>query len=458
MAGSSPSNAGETAGRDRPLAYGLEDRVPLATAVLMSLQHVAAMVVGTMTPPLILGRILALSPGDTARLVSLSLLSSALGALLQTTRRGPLGSGLLSVTGTSFAFLQPLVQAGHGGGLPLMLGLSLAVAPAQILLAPFVPRLRRVFTPLVSGVVVLLIGLSLIPSAMTSVAAPVSPTAPTWASGVVAMTVIAVVVGAQLLDRAWARLASVAFGIAGGYVACAMGRWLHAPDPGDDVWFRLPSVLPYGFAFRSDLVLPFAFVYLVSSIEAVGDMTATAQLSGLDTTSPDHWRRLRGGVLADGLTCLLSALFGALPSTTYAQNNGVIQITGVASRRIGPIIALILACLGLFPVVGRVVTAMPAPILGALALLLFGLVAVSGLRLILRSALSHGSHLSHRDALLIALSLAVGLGAPSQPHLFEALPSALRAVLESGVAAGGVTALLLNIVMPQPRPRTTDGS
>jgi xanthine/uracil permease len=173
-------------------------------------------------------------------------------------------------------------------------------------------------------------------------------------------------------------------------------------------------------------------------------MTATAQLSGLDTTGPDHWKRIRGGVLADGVTCLVSALVGALPSTTYAQNNGVIQITGVCSRRIGWAIASILAVLGLVPAVGRWVTAMPPPVLGALAVLLFGLVAVSGLRLIARSGIDH------RDGLLIALSLAVGLGAPSQARLFEALPVALRAVFESSIAAGGVTALLLNAIMPRP--------
>jgi xanthine permease XanP len=427
------------------LVYGLEDRVPLGAALLISFQHVAAMVVGTITPPLLLSRILAISPADTAYLVSMSLLSSALGALLQTTRRGPVGSGLLSVTGTSFAFVQPLVQAGKAGGLPLMLGLSLTTAPVQILLAPFVPRLRRVFSPIVSGVVVLLIGLSLIPSAMTSVAAPLSPTAPAWASAIVALVVLAVVVTAQLFDRPWARLASVLLGIAAGYGVCALGHWLHAPEGADAAWLRLPRFFPYGFAFQADLVLPFAFIYLVSSLEAVGDMTATAQLSGLDTTRAEHWTRLRAGVLADGLTCLASALAGALPGTTYAQNNGVIQITGVASRRIGPIVAAILALLGLFPAVGRWVTAMPPPVLGALALMLFGLVAVSGLRLILRAGITH------RDALLIALSLGVGLGAPSQRQLFASLPSALRAVFESGIAAGGVTAILLNVVMPKAR-------
>ena len=441
-----------TRAADSSLIYGLEDRVPLGQAILVSFQHVAAMVVGTITPPLILARALDLRAVDTAHLVSMSLLASALGALLQTTRRGPVGSGLLSVTGTSFAFLQPLIQAGHAGGLPLMLGLSLATAPVQILLAPLVPRLRRAFSTKVSGIIVLLIGLSLIPSAMASVAAPLASDAPSWANALVALTVISVAVTAQLAAGQRMRLASVLLGITAGYLVCGVGHWLHAPDPGDGAWLALPRLMPHGFALRGELVLPFAFIYVVSSLEAVGDMTATSLLSGLEVSGADHWKRLRGGVLADGLTCLLSACVGALPSTTYAQNNGVIQITGVASRRIGPIVAAILALLGLFPAVGRWVTAMPPPVLGALALLLFGLVAVSGLRLILRAGISH------RDALLIALSLGAGLGVPSQPRLFSSLPAALRAVFDSGIAIGGITALVLNLVLPERRAGAVDPS
>ncbi|HEY9249633.1 MAG TPA: solute carrier family 23 protein, partial [Rariglobus sp.] len=152
--------------RPSSLVYGLEDRPPAATALLVSAQQVAAMVVGTITPPLILAGILKWNPADTAYFVSMALLASAFGTLLQTTRPGPVGSGLLSVTGTSFSFLQPLVLAGQAGGFALMFGMSLVTAPVQLVLAPFLPKLHRVFTPLVSGVVVLLIGLSLIPSAM----------------------------------------------------------------------------------------------------------------------------------------------------------------------------------------------------------------------------------------------------------------------------------------------------
>ncbi len=162
------------------IVYGLEDRVPLGTALLVGAQHVAAMVVGTITPPLLLANALKFSAEDTAYFISAAFLASGLGAFLQCRRRGSVGSGLLSVTGTSFAFMQPLTQAWHAGGLPMMFGLSCLTAPVQMLLAPCLSRLRRVFTPLVSGVVVLLIGTSLIPTALFGLATPLRPDAPAW--------------------------------------------------------------------------------------------------------------------------------------------------------------------------------------------------------------------------------------------------------------------------------------
>ena len=424
------------------IVYGLEDRVPFGTALLVGAQHVSAMVVGTITPPLLLAASLKFSADDTAYFISIALLASALGAFLQCRRRGPLGSGLLSVTGTSFAFMQPLTQAWHAGGLAMMFGLSCVTAPVQMLLAPFLSKLRALFTPLVSGVVVLLIGTSLIPTAFYGLATPVRPDAPSWLGLAIGAVVIAVIVGAQASGRPWARISGVAFSIVAGCGLCAAFGGLHAPAPGTGEWLTHVRFLPHGFAINWGLMLPFAFIYLVSSLEAMGDMTATSQLSGLFPMGDAHWKRLSGGVLADGLTSTVAALVGGFPSTTYAQNNGVIQITGVASRRVGYVMAAILAVLGLVPAVGRWVTVVPPPVLGALALLLFGLVAVSGLRLIATSGICQ------REAVVVALSLGVGLGLPTQPALIAGFPALLRSLLESGISAGGLTALLLNIAWP----------
>ncbi|MBL9202549.1 MAG: purine/pyrimidine permease [Opitutaceae bacterium] len=436
----------EPASNPAPLiVHGLEEKLPLGTALLVGVQHVAAMVVGTITPPLLLANALKFSADDTARFVSIALLSSALGALLQCRRRGPLGCGLLSVTGTSFAFMGPLTQAWHAGGLAMMLGMSCCVAPVQMALAPLVGRLRGFFTPLVSGSIVLLIGVSLIPTAFFGLATPLQAGGSPWPGVGAGAVVLAIVILAQASGRAWARVAGVALGIAAGCAVCAAFGGLHAPAGGAAGWLVVPRWLPHGFAFSWSLVLPFAFIYFISSLEAMGDMTATAQLSGLKTDGDEHWRRLSGGVLADGATCTVAALFGGFPSTTYAQNNGVIQITGVASRRVGYVIAVILAVLGLVPGVGRAVTALPPPVLGALALLLFGLVAVSGLRLILAQGLGQ------REGVIVALVLGVGLGLPTQPSLVAKIPEILRPLFESGISAGGLTAITLNAVWREHR-------
>ncbi len=429
------------------LLYGPDDRLPLGTGVLVSLQQVAAMVVGVVTPALILSNALHFPASDTAYLVSMALIAAGFGTFLQTSRFGPVGSGLLSVAGTSFAFLQPLINAGSAGGLPLMFGMSLVCAPTLFIFLPFLSRLRRVFTPLVSGIVVLLIGLSIIPEAMPGIAAPISPDAPVWAGGAIAATVIAVVLIAQSMGSSKARLSSILWGVLAGYVVCAACGWLHHPTGLGGSWVTVPRVLRNGFAFQGKFVLPFAFIYVASLLEALGDMTATSQLSGLATSGPSYSARLRGGVLSDGITCVLSGIFGSFPSTTYAQNNGVIQITGVASRHIGKWMAAILVLLGLFPVVAQWVTAMPPPVLGGMAILLFGLVSVSGLRLILLAGLNH------RDGLIVALSLGIGLGVTSQAAWVHSLHPILQTFLESSVSAGGMTALLLNLVLPHPKAR-----
>ena len=422
------------------IVYGLEDRIPFGPSLLVGLQHVSAMVVGTITPPLILAGVLKFSQSDTAYLISIALLASAFGTWLQCRQRGPVGSGLLSVSGTSFAFLQPLTLAGQAGGLALMLGLSCVTAPLLIVLAPFISRLRSVFTPLVSGVVVLLIGTSLIPTAFFGLAAPVRPDAPAWLGLLIGLVVVAVIVVSQASGRAWARIAGAACGVIAGCLFCGLVGGLHAPEPGTGAWFTQPRLLPHGFAFDWKFVPPFAFIYLVSLLEAMGDITATSQLSGLAPAGPAHWRRLSGGVLADGLTSTIAALFGGFPSATYAQNNGVIQITGVASRRVGYVMAGILTLLGLFPAIGRWVTVMPPAVLGGLALMMFGLVAVAGIRLLLSAGLGQ------REGVIVALSLGAGLGLPTQPALLNSLPELLRSLLESGISAGGLTALSLNLL------------
>ena len=234
----------------------------------------------------------------------------------------------------------------------------------------------------------------------------------------------------------------IALALLGGYLLCLLIGGVQAPVAGE-AWFALPQPLKYGLSFNPAFILPFGFVYLVSAIETLGDLTASSELSGEPTAGPVYWGRVRGGVFSDGLNCLLAALLNSFPSTTFAQNNGVIQMTGVASRRVGYLCGGMLIGFGVLPGLGRWLASIPPPVMGGLTLVLFGLIAAAGIRIMSRA------RLDQRDCLIVAISLGVGLGADLHPEALAPLPQSLRLIFSSGISTGGLAALLLNLLLPR---------
>lgn len=425
------------------LLYPLEARMPHARAAFVGFQHVIAMFIGIITPPLIIARTLGFPAADTAYLVSMALFASGISTFIQVRRVGPLGSGLLSVQGTSFSFLPPLIQAGQLGGMPLMIGMALATSPAEMLLSRVLQRLRRIFTPLVSGVVVLMIGISLVPVGMNAIAAGLGPGAPPWAGiGLAALVALSVIV-LHAVQKPWARISALAIALGLGYGVCAVAGLLEARPAAGASWIVVPVPFKHGLAFRAELLLPFLLIYVLTTIETMGDLTATSQLSHEPIDGPVYWNRIRGGVLADGFNSALAAACNSFPNTTFSQNNGVIQLTGVGSRQAGYWVAGFLVLFGLFPFVGGWIAVMPGPVLGAVTVLLFGFVAAAGIR-ILKQA-----HLGHRDMLVLAASLAAGIGVMTVPQALDPLPGIVRTSFGSAITTGGITALVLNAIVPR---------
>jgi len=440
------------------LIYGLDERPPLPLMIFVALQHVLAVFVGIVTPPLIISRTLGLPLADGIFLVSMALMVSGLGTILQTRRIGPLGSGLLSIQGTSFVFLGPILSlAGSvtaaGGSqheaLGVVFGVCAAASLVPILLSPFIQYASRIITPLVTGIVVTLIGLTLVEVGITSVGggfeAKHDGSFGSAANLGLALLVVAIIVFANSSKRKGLRMMSVVLGLAAGYVFALFAGRVAVADFQGLPWIAVPTPFRYGWGFRATALIPFAFLYVITAIESIGDLTATSALTGQPISGPTYFRRLRGGVMADGVSSLLAAVFNSFPSTTFAQNNGIIQLTGVGSRHIGTIVGVLLMVLGLFPVVGGIVQAMPAAVLGGATLIMFGMVAVAGIKILA------GVTMDRRASSITALSLGVGLGVTFVPEVIGALPPLVRDMFSSGIAAGGMCALLLNSILPGSR-------
>jgi len=205
----------------------------------------------------------------------------------------------------------------------------------------------------------------------------------------------------------------------------------------------VPMPFRFGFSFDWGAFLPVALIYLISTIETVGDLTANCMLSRQPISGPSYIDRLKGGVLGDGVSCMLAATFSAFPNTTFAQNNGVIQLTGVASRYVGLYIGALLIILGLFPMIGAIVQQIPKPVLGGATLVMFGSVAAAGVRILSRAPLDR------RSMLIIATSLGVGLGIAAQPNLLHLLPKLVQNLFDSAITSGGLTAIFLCLLLPE---------
>jgi xanthine permease XanP len=450
--------ASDISSRPTDLIYGLNDKPPLRLGVFVAIQHVLAVFVGVVTPPTLIARILELPAADGAYLVSMALLASGLGTILQTRQVGPIGSGLLSIQGTSFVFVAPVVSLGgaliaeghsRAEALGVVFGVCLAAAVVPMTLAPFIRRASKIITPLVTGIVVTLIGLTLVNVGIMSVGggfeAQHDGSFASPANLGLAALVMAIIVALNASRRAWFRVLSVVVGLACGYIVALLTGRVALSTLKELPWFAVPTPFHYGLGFRAVALIPFAFLYLMSAIESVGDITATSLLTGQPLTGPVYFTRLRGGVLADGVSSMLAAILNSFPSTTFAQNNGVIQLTGIGSRHIGLLVGMILIVLGLFPVVGGVVQAMPQPVLGGATLIMFGTVAVAGIRILASTPLDR------RACTIAAVSFGLGLGVTFVPEIGRALPPIVKDMLASGIATGGLCALLLNAVLPGKR-------
>ena len=441
------------------IVYGLDDKPPLGESMFAALQHLLAIIVGIMTPPLIIANVLGFSPDMKAYLISMALFVSGISTFIQVKKIGPIGSGLLSIQGTSFAFLGAIISIGLAAKkagatqeeiLCTILGVCFAGSFIEMIFSRFIPFLRKIITPLVSGIVVTLIGLSLLKVGITDFGGGkwlLDNKPELYASGTNIFLGALVLCTIILLNRSqnkFIRMSAIVVGLVLGYFAAALLGKVSFAKLADMSWLAWPHPFKFGFfKFSWTAFIPIALLYLITTVESIGDLTATSMVSKQPIKGEKYFKTISGGVLGDGVNSALAALFNSFPNTTFSQNNGVIQLTGVASRKVGYFIALFLVIVGIFPVIGGVFSIIPNSVLGGATIIMFGTVAAAGIKIIASSVINR------RGMLIMAISLGTGLGVVFVPQILSHFPGIIQKIFGSAITTGGLTAILLNIVLPR---------
>lgn len=436
----------------KDLIYGLNDRPPLRETLFAALQHLLAIFVAIITPPLIIASALRFDIQTTGFLVSMSLFVSGIATFIQSHRVGPIGTGLLCIQGTSFSFISPIISAGMlgmvNGKMDVALGLSyvfggcLVASVVEMIVSRILPYTRKVITPLVAGIVVTLIGLCLIKAGINSCgggqAAIDDGTFGSIRNLGLAVLVLVTIIFFNRSANRFLRMGSIVLGLLVGCVAAYCLGMIHFSDIYATGSLNIPVPLKYGLRFDVGTIVGLGLIYLVTAVEAFGDITANSLISGEPVEGLVFMRRAQGGILADGFNSMLAAFFNSFPNSIFAQNNGMIQLTGVASRYVGYFIAGALFLLGLFPVVGEFFSLIPDCVLGGATLLMFGTVAAAGVRIIA------STKMDRKAVLVLAISFAMGMSVELVPDILSQMPSVIKSIFSSGITTGGVTAMIAN--------------
>ncbi|WP_041277744.1 uracil-xanthine permease family protein [Desulfotalea psychrophila] len=419
---------------------------PLHLAIPLGIQHVLAMFISNITPAIIISLAAGFTFGspEMVYMIQMVMTFAGIATLLQTVGLGPVGARLPIVQGTSFAFLPIMIPLVKIAGISALYGSIMLSGIFHFFLGTVIGRIRNFLPPLVTGIVVLTIGLSLIPIGIQYAAGGV-PLMGTEEFGSMqhwglSLTVLFVTLILKFFGRGMLSTASVLIGLIVGYlVAISMGmvNFSHIENA---AWFAMPTPLHFGFELSLSSVFAMSLMAFVSAIETVGDVSGITQGgAGREATE----KEIAGATMADGLGTTLGAFFGALPNTSFSQNVGLVSMTGVMSRHVVTIGALFLIMAGLVPKVGAVISAMPIAVLGGSVIVMFGMVISAGINMLSDVVWNK------RNMLILALALSIGLGFQAVPEALQHLPGTTKILLTSGILPAALIAIILNMILPE---------
>jgi len=421
-------------------------KLPYNKSIPLGIQHVLAMFAGNITVPIIIAGVFGQTPEQKIFLIQMALFVAGVATVIQTVGYKGVGSKLPIIQGTSFAFI-PVMVPFKAAGLGAVFTAAFIGGIFQIFIGKILKPIRHLFPPLVTGIVVLMIGVSLLKVGFM------------YAGGggwlmnnkpeifgnanhlTIAFTVLIVSIFFNIKGKGMWSSASILVGMIAGYiVAMALGM-VNYGKIASAGWFALPMPLQYGIDFVPGAIILMLFMAVVTTIETIGDISATT-MGGDDREATD--KELSGGIMADGVGTAFGALFNAMPNTSYSQNAGLVAFTGVVSRHVGTVAGVILILMGLFPKLGGIIASMPESVIGGAAIIMFGLIASAGIKLIAREKMNQ------RNLLILGLSLSFGIGMSLLPQFVQHIPDfgiSLKLLLTTGLIPAGMLAFILNAVM-----------
>jgi len=422
---------------------------PLHRALPLGLQHVLAMFASNVTPSIIIAGAAGFVFGgpDMTYLVQMAMLFAGVATLFQTIGFGPIGARLPIMQGTSFAFVTVMIIVVNTYGMGALMGAIVVAGFFHFSLGLIIGRIRFLFPPIVTGLVILTIGLNLISVGIKYAAggaASFQMEAESFGSMAhwgPALVVIVVALAFKFWTKGTLSASAILIGLIAGYLVALITGLVSIESVAGKISsaapLALPKWMPYGFSLEFGAILPVVLIAIVSAIETVGDTNATTKGgAGREATN----KEISGATFADGLGSGIAALFGGLPNTSFSQNVGIVAMTGVMSRHVVTISVLFLIASGLSPKVAAVFSSMPLPVLGGGVIVMFGMVAAAGLNMLSEV------EMNRRNMIIMAISLSVGLGLAQVPSAVQYLPGVANTMAVSGLLPVALIAIILNLV------------
>ena len=438
-------------------AFTLEGKPLPPVAAAIAFQHLLAMAGGILTAPLLIALGMGLSPSETSYLISSALVISGFATLVQINRLGPIGSGLLSLQGTSFAFVGPLIfcyqtlisDQTSEEALGVIFGSAALCSLIMFLLSFFLKYLKNIITPNVSGTTVMLLGVTLVLTTLQNLVREFDSAGGFEGAGFEIIILSGVVLATTILisrsSVVWLRVGSITLGLMLGFGIALLFNSSDLSGLRTQEVFFIPEIGRYPLAIDFKVVAIVLPIFLVSTMESIGDLTATNSLSGLKTGDTAYWLRLRGGIAACATNSFVASIFSTFPNTTFSQNNGVIRLTGICSRHVGLYAALFLIIFGCIPFVANLFQTIPPAVIYGSTVLMFGLVIVSGYKIIVESLPES------RDWMLVGLACVLAYLIAFFIDSAPSLPKTFVSVLSFPVSTGALLAMFFEIVIPKPR-------